>query len=309
MLTAQNIKFSYGEGFTIDQLSFKINQSEIVGLIGQSGSGKSTFLKIMAGLLQSSSGELKLDEEIIQGPDFKLVPGHKSIKLVNQSNSLFPNINIFENIVYELRKFKKEYQDKRVSYLTKKLKINHLTNKLPRELSGGEIQRVMIAKAIADEPKVLLLDEPFANLDGINKRNAMLLLQKIVIQENIACVLVTHDIQDAFGMADRLIIMKDGKIVQEGSSENIYFKPKNKYVANLTGETFAVNFEDRKFNIRPENFILSDNGKYSAVVEKSIFRGAFFEILFYYENQLLYLRSQKSLIENSNFKFDINISV
>lgn len=309
MLTAQKINFSYGDGFTIDELNFKINQSEIIGLIGQSGSGKSTFLKILAGLIQTSSGEIKLEDEIVKGPDFKLVPGHKSIKLVNQSNSLFPNIDIFENIAYELRKFKKDYQEKRVGYLTKKLKINHLTNKLPRELSGGEIQRVMIAKAIADEPKVLLLDEPFANLDGINKRNAMFLLQKIVIQEKIACVLVTHDIQDAFGMADNLIIMKDGKIIQEGNSENIYFKPKNKYVANLTGETFLINIEEKKINIRPENFNLNDAGKYSAIVEKSIFRGAYFEILFYFENQLLYLRSQKPLVENSNFNFDINLHI
>jgi ABC-type Fe3+/spermidine/putrescine transport system ATPase subunit len=307
MLEAKNLHFSYASLFNLTDLNLTVKAGEIIGFIGQSGSGKSTFLRLLAGLLNSNSGEINLKGIRVLGPSHKLVPGHPKIKLMTQSNTLFPNISIFENIAYELRTFSKEYQTQRVAFLTKHFKVNDLLEKFPRELSGGEIQRVMLAKALADEPEVLLLDEPFANIDSINKRKAILFLQKIIKKEKIACIWVTHDLSDAFGYTDEIVIMKAGKIIDRSSPENLYFKPRNKYIASLTGDYFVLEINQKKQIIRPEQIVVSEKGEYSATVEKSVFKGGYYEVLFIFNEQLLYFKSSVQLSSGAEFKFSIHL--
>jgi len=199
MIEAKKVSFNYESSFSLKNISLKVEIGNILGIIGQSGSGKTTLLKLLAGLKEPALGSIFLNGQPLDPPSKKLVAGHKQIKMVTQQNTLFPNISIAENVVYELRYFEKKYQNQRVNKLAKDLNIAHLLSKYPRELSGGEIQRVMLAKAIADEPLLLLLDEPFANLDSILKRKVMTNLQTVLRNENIACVFVTHEISDAFG--------------------------------------------------------------------------------------------------------------
>jgi ABC-type Fe3+/spermidine/putrescine transport system ATPase subunit len=307
MLEAKNLNFSYANVFNLSDLNLSVKAGEILGFIGQSGSGKSTFLKLLAGLLNVNSGEISLKGIPVLGPSHKLVPGHPKIKLMTQSNTLFPNISIFENIAYELRTFSKAYQTLRVNFLTKHFKINDLLEKYPRELSGGEIQRVMLAKALADEPEVLLLDEPFANIDSINKRKAILFLQKIIKKEKIACIWVTHDLSDAFGYTDEIVIMRAGKIIDKSTPEKLYFKPRNKYIASLTGDYFVLETEQKKKIIRPEQIIVSDNGEFNSIVEKSVFKGGHYEVLFTWNEQLLFFKSPISYFEGAVFTFSIHL--
>jgi ABC-type Fe3+/spermidine/putrescine transport system ATPase subunit len=306
MLEAKALFFSYADVFSLSDINIAVKPAEIIGIIGQSGSGKSTLLRLLAGLLNKNSGDILLKNEYILGPSHKLVPGHSKIKLMTQSNTLFPNVNIFENIAYELRTFSKEYQVQRVSYLTKHFKVFDLLQKYPRELSGGEIQRVMLAKALADEPQVLLLDEPFANIDSINKRKAVLFLQKIIRKEKIACIWVTHDLADAFGYTDSVIVMRSGKIIEKTEPEKLYFKPRSKYIAALTGDYFSLEKNGKFVTIRPEQIEVSKNGDHSAIVEKSIFKGGYYEVLFFLNEQLLFFKSSKSFNSGEEIHFSIN---
>ena len=294
MIEAKKINFSYSKNFALKNINLRVKNGEILGLIGESGSGKSTLLKILAGLLSQDSGQILFENEEILKASEKLVPGHKEIKTVTQNNTLFPNISIAENIKYELRYYQKSYQEEKLKSLADLVKIKHLLSKYPRELSGGEIQRVLIAKAISDEPKVLLLDEPFSNLDSIIKKKILFELKDIISKQNIACVFVTHEITDALGLVNSLVILKNGKIVQKGSSEEIYFSPKSEYVGLLTSEGFIINDivlleklqinEASKILLRPEHIFFKNTGKIAATVKYSIFKGSHFEIWFSIEN-------------------------
>ena len=311
MIEAKKIFFSYQNSFSLKNISLKVQKGQILGIIGQSGSGKSTLLKLLGGHLDLQNGEIYIENSLLVPPSKKLISGDVRIKTVTQQNTLFPNISIEENIAYELRLFKKDFQKKRVEKLTKLLNIFHLKSKYPRELSGGEIQRVMIAKAIADEPKVLLLDEPFSNLDSIIKKKVLFELKKVVLEEQISCVFVTHEIGDAFGLVDELLILKNGKSIQKGTSEYIYFYPKNKYVTLLVGDVFFntihFNFQNLKDNwfIRPENIVLNENGEYIGKVVRNVFKGSYYEVFFEFEGNLFYLRNSQTIADNMEFRFSL----
>lgn len=305
MLVAQNISHNYPEHFSLKEISLQLKAGEIVAVIGQSGSGKTTLLHLVAGLKDPGNGDLCLDGEKLLNPAKKLIPGYEKIKLVKQQNTLFPNIRIHENIAYELKYYTKEYQEKRIKKLSKQLNISKLLEKFPRELSGGELQRVMIAAALADEPKVLLLDEPMANLDRIHKKTIMLELLRLTKSEGIACMMVTHDIFDAFGMAGRLLILKNGQKVQEGNSEEIYFKPKNRYVAELFGEVNLLVENGIKLHFRPEDVKLLKGGKLQGIVKEVLFQGSFYELHIQTGNQCIICHNNHKIKVGEKVNFEI----
>ena len=305
MIEARKVNFEYSDVFSLKNINLKVEKGTILGIIGQSGSGKTTLLKMLAGLKDPSSGAIYLNKIPLEPPSKKLIAGHKQIKMVTQQNTLFPNISIAENIAYELRYFEKKYQSQRVNKLSKDLNISHLLTKFPRELSGGEIQRVMLAKAIADEPLVLLLDEPFANLDPIIKKKVLINLQSVLRKESIACIFVTHDIHDAFGLVDELFILKNGRMVQKGSSEVIYNSPKNKYVALLTGDGFMINIAGKESFVRAENIEIDAEGEYEATVTNNIFKGAFYEIIIDFQAISIYCLSKKPFVIGQTLKFNL----
>jgi ABC-type Fe3+/spermidine/putrescine transport system ATPase subunit len=313
MIKAKKVFFSYQNTFSLKNISLNVKEGQILGVIGQSGSGKSTLLKILGGFLDLESGEVLFENMPLIPPSKKLIAGNEKIKTVTQANTLFPNVSIFENIAYELRYFKSNYQTKRIKSLSKILNIGHLLEKLPRELSGGELQRVMIAKAIADEPKVLLLDEPFSNLDNIIKKKILIELKRVLKIEQIACVFVTHEISDAFGLVDELIILKNGRVIQKGTSENLYFQPKNVYVGLLTGDGFLLNnlnlvekkYEKIPYFLRPENFVIDQSSKIIANVTHSIFKGSYFEIHVELNDESFYLKNHNAIVIGSKINLKL----
>ena len=230
MLRLQNITKTYQEKAVVDSVSLEVNAGEIVVIVVESGSGKTTLLNIISGNTRPDSGTLQLDNQDIDLYFNRLIKDFPTIKLVPQDYRLKPDYTVSENIDLALTKFKNEYRTKRVQELVELCGISEIKDKKPREISGGEKQRTAIARAIADEPLVLLLDEPFSNLDSINRTQLRSKVIEIINQEGIGCILVTHDLLDAFLVANRIGIMQKGKLLLVDSPQNIFQQTKNQYV-------------------------------------------------------------------------------
>ena len=230
MLKIQNITKTYQEKVVVNSVSLEVNAGEIVVIVGESGSGKTTLLNIISGNTKPDSGSLHLDNQDVDLYFNRLIKDFPTIKLVPQDYRLKPDYTVAENIDLALTKFKNEYRVKRVQDLVKLCGISEIKDKKPREISGGEKQRTAIARAIADEPLMLLLDEPFSNLDSINRTQLRSKIIEIIKQEGIGCILVTHDLLDAFLVADRIGIMLKGNLLLVDSPQNVFQQTKNQYV-------------------------------------------------------------------------------
>jgi ABC-type sugar transport system ATPase subunit len=214
VIEVKNLKAVYTDKTILENINFSIKKGEILAIVGESGVGKSTLLSLMAGLMEPENGLIYFDNQLLEGPKGKLIAGHHDIKLVAQDYRLNPNFSVLENITYSLRTYTKEFQKTRGEELLALFGLVDLQNKLPKQISGGEKQRTAIAKAIADVPKVLLLDEPFSNLDNINKRKLKNSLLQLIKNESIACLFVTHDLLDAREFADKIGFLKNGILLE-----------------------------------------------------------------------------------------------
>ena len=296
LLTIQNLHKSFKAKKAVNNISLSIEKGEVLAILGESGSGKTTLLHLIAALYEPDSGMLTLDNERITPPSEKLIAGHPAIKLVRQDYGLFPNMSIRENIAYELRYYEENYRNKRIDKLLKISGLIKVQTNLPRQVSGGEQQRAVIVKAIAEQPKLLLLDEPFSHLDALNKRKLKNEILHIIKDEGVTCVFVTHDVADAYGMADRLAIMQKGKILQIGKPEEVYQHPTNQYVAEITGDVQSDEYrvkssELSKYNtlnalnstlithLRPQQIRVSNTSDIKAIVESIKFLGAYYEVI------------------------------
>ncbi len=292
LLTIKDLYKSFGDKKVIQKISFELQKGEILGILGESGSGKTTLLHLIAALQEPDSGTLLLNGKGITPPSEKLIAGHPEIKLVRQDYGLFPNISIRENIAYELRFYEEKYRNRRIDKLLKISNLQKIQNQLPRQVSGGEQQRAVIIKAIAEEPKLLLLDEPFSHLDSRNKRKLKEAILQIIREEKVACIFVTHEVSDAFGMADRLVVMQKGKFLQAGTPQQVYEKPANQYIAEMTGE---VNVIDNQF-VRPEKIKLNPSpiGR-KVLIQSCKFMGQYFEIKALMNEQIVTFYHSESL--------------
>lgn len=285
LLKIQNLSKSFDDKKAVNNISFALEKGEILAILGESGSGKTTLLHLIGALKEPDAGILLLEDKRITPPSQKLIAGHPDIKLVRQDYGLFPNITIRENIAYELRYYEETYRNKRVDKLLKLSGLDKVQTHLPREVSGGEQQRAVIAKAIAEQPKLLLLDEPFSHLDAVNKRRLKTEILRLIKAEEVSCIFVTHDVSDAYGMADRLAIMRKGKIMQLDSPQQVYLNPANRYVAEITGEVNIVNEEwlgkvnSKNVFIRPEQIRLAPASALKATVLSLKFLGSYYEII------------------------------
>ncbi|MGL5693298.1 MAG: ABC transporter ATP-binding protein [Peptostreptococcaceae bacterium] len=242
-----NLTKKFDDREVLKNINLDINKGEIISLLGPSGCGKSTILKIIAGILDMDNGDIFLEDNSVKNTP----TGKRDVAIVFQEYLLFPHMNVFENIEFglKMKKVKREIRDKKVKELIKLVKLIGYEDKYPSELSGGQQQRVAIARTLAINPKVLLLDEPFSNLD-INLRNQMrefvLELQKKL---KITTILVTHDKEEALMMSDKIAVMLNGEIKQYDTPKKLYKNPNTKEVANIFGERNFIrgNIEDNVF--------------------------------------------------------------
>ena len=240
MIEFREIQKKYGQEEVIKEHSFKIEDGELFVLVGQSGSGKTTTLKMINRLVEADSGSIFID-----GKDITSIPLRKlrlDIDYVLQSIALFPNLTVRENIelIPEMKKWQAAKRHKESDELLEKVGLEALKYKdrYPRELSGGEQQRVGILRAIIAQPKILLMDEPFSALDPISRKSLQLLTKSLHKEFNMTIVFVTHDMSEALDIADRICVMKEGEILQIASPKDIRENPANEYVKSL--------FEDNK---------------------------------------------------------------
>lgn len=229
----------FGALEAVSKVSLAINAGEIISLVGESGSGKTTLLRMMACLIEPELGMIQLQGKNLRFFSQYLVKGHPEIKLVAQDFQLFPNISLRENIAYALRNAEHCYQQKRTDGLLSLCGLMAIQHRLPKEVSGGEKQRAAIAKALADEPLLLLLDEPFSQLDTLNKQKLKDLLLQLNASEQTTILFVTHDLLDAFTLAHRVGVMQHGELVQMGTPQQILQNPKTTYVQHLVNSLYT----------------------------------------------------------------------
>lgn len=226
-------KTRFGSVKALDNVSFKVNKGEYFTVVGPSGSGKSTILKIIAGLMTPDIGKVYIDGEDVT---FK-PPKERNIGMLFQSYALYPHMTVYENIAFPLKikKITREEIDYKVKAVAEMLRIDNLLHKKPAEISGGEAQRVALARALIKEPKVLLLDEPLSNIDILLRSQIRAELKALQRRLNITVIHVTHDQVEAFSLGDRVMILKAGMVMQIGAFQEIYFRPKNIFVATFIG--------------------------------------------------------------------------
>lgn len=224
-------------------VSLQVATGEIMAIVGASGSGKTTLLKLIAGLEEPDAGTILFNGKPLTPPSQQLISGHPQIKLVFQDFRLFPNISVRENMAYELRKYIQAQQTARTAELIELCNLQSVQHKLPRQLSGGELQRAAIARALASQPTLLLLDEPFSNLDAFFRRNLRSELSAIIRQTGITAIVVTHDAQEALTLADTIAVLQAGRLVQTGTPMEVYEQPVSAYVANLFGYANIVQWK------------------------------------------------------------------
>lgn len=233
-LELKEIKKSFTEGEAVlDNISLEISKGEFITLLGSSGCGKTTTLRIIAGLEQPDAGSVWLDGREVTG----LEPNQRDVNTVFQNYALFPHMNVAENIGYglKLKKVPKSEIRKKVSQMLELVQLEGYEKRKPSELSGGQKQRVAIARALVNNPEVLLLDEPLGALDLQLRRAMQIELKHLQKKLGITFIYITHDQEEAINMSDRIAVMKDGRIEQIGTPDEIYNHPKTSYVATFVG--------------------------------------------------------------------------
>src|SRR5690554_5019763 len=236
LLEVNNLSCGYGGDSVVKDVSFALSHGDIGCLLGPSGCGKSTILRALAGFLPISQGEIRLQSQAISLPGRALQPEKRKIGMVFQDYALFPHLTIAENVGFGLQKFSKAERLQKVTKLLNLVRLQALANNYPHELSGGQQQRVALARALAPEPTLILLDEPFSNLDADLRRRLSLDVRDILKDLGISALLVTHDQQEAFAMCDQIAVLKDGRVQQWDVPYNLYHEPANRFVAGFIGQ-------------------------------------------------------------------------
>ena len=224
----------------INDISFDIKRGEIIAIIGESGSGKSTLLKSIFGLLKTDDGEVLFNGKRVLGPHEQLIPGHKEMKMVTQDFSLNIYAKVYDNIASQLSNTNVKSKQEKTVEIMEHLRIAHLRDKKIIELSGGEQQRVAIAKAMVTDTKLLLLDEPFSQVDALLKNQLRADIKRIAAETGVTVVLVSHDPADGLFLADELLLIKNGKLIQKGKPVDVYSHPEHVYTAQLLGNAVVL---------------------------------------------------------------------
>lgn len=291
-LILQNISKTFGTITALNDVSFTVKDNEFFVLLGPTGAGKSTTLRVICGLEKPDNGHIILDGVVCDD----LTPSDRDVAIVFQQYSLYPNLTVYENMAFPLkapsRKQPKEEIRKKIEYAAEKLRITHLLNRKTVQLSGGEMQRVSIGRAIVRRPRVFLMDEPLSNLDAKLREALRAELKHLQKEEGVTTLYVTHDQIEALTMADRIGVLNRGKLVQVGTPEDIYDRPASTYVAKLVGSPrinlLSGKMSNRKLSltelgidididgiltndqlevgIRPENVMITPFGKHKGEV-------------------------------------------
>jgi len=230
MLTVRSVSKKIKNHWAVNNISLQLQPLEKLAIAGETGSGKTSLLKMIAGLLQPDEGDVLLNGEKVPGPDEKLIPGHPAIAYLSQHFELLNNY-----CVYEVLEMINQLPEEKANLIYSLCDIKDLLQRRTDQLSGGEKQRIALARQLSKAPKLLLLDEPFSNLDAHHKQQLKAVIENVTAELQMSCILVSHDAQDVLPWADRLLIMYQGQIVQQGTPQQVYEQPANAYCGGLLG--------------------------------------------------------------------------
>lgn len=275
-------------------ISFGVDKGKITAIIGESGSGKSTLLKLIYGLLNPDSGEIRFDGWKVPGPDDKLIPGHKAMRLVSQNfEDLNTYANVWDNVASRLSNTNLEEKQHRTEVALNSLGILRLAKQRVVDLSGGERQRVAIARALVTGPEVLLMDEPFNQVDASFRDHLQQDVRKIVDEIGLTIIMVSHDPAEVLAMSDALLILRDGKLMAAGSPLEIYNNPPNAYAATLLAKSNVLSgkeassllegIKEEQIVIHPEWLSIADDPLGKFEISAILFKGFYEEILLQYQ--------------------------
>jgi len=221
----------------VNDLTFEVEEGEILALLGPSGCGKTTILRLIAGLERPDRGEVMLKGKQIAGPGKHVPPERRGVGIVFQNYALFPHLNVEDNITFGLRSLPVAERKDRCRRATDLLSLTGYEKRRPQQLSGGQQQRVALARTLATSPDVILLDEPFSNLDALLRQTTRQEIRDILKRTGITAILVTHDQEEALSIADRVAVIWNGQIEQVGTPEHVYYEPRTLFVAQFLGRT------------------------------------------------------------------------
>lgn len=235
-LKVVNLSYSLESRSILKELNFEVPTASIACILGANGSGKSTLLRLLAGLLDPDEGTVWFEEDRIWGPAYRLLPGHPKVALVRQDSRLFPMHTVRQNLLYVLRAYEVDYQNQKIEELSGLLGLVPYLDRVTKYLSGGEQQRVAIAASLASDPDIMLMDEPFSQTDVYLKEELKLYLVQVVKQLGVGILFVTHDPFEALALSEEIMVLHDGQIVEKGNAKQLYYRPRHKVTAILTGE-------------------------------------------------------------------------
>ena len=299
MLSIKNISFSYNQIPTLKNISFNIENGKNIAIIGESGCGKSTLLKLIYGLYDLNQGEILFEQKPIFGPKYNLIPGMDYIKYLAQDFGLMPFTTVAENIGKFLSNVDLNKKKIRIDELLEIVEMSEFSNTKVQFLSGGQQQRVALAMVIANKPKVLLLDEPFSQIDSFRKNNLRRNLFHYLKRNSIICIIATHDCNDALSFSNETIVLRNGEIVAKNNPKTLFENPQNKYIGALFGEINEIEIDGKVRLIYSHQLKIIENSNLKVIIKNNYFRGTYYLVEAFWNDKTLFFESKVALSLNS----------
>ena len=297
MLQVKNIAFAYQEKLVLNGISFSLKEGLNLAIIGESGCGKSTLLKLIYGLYDLEVGQISWNDVKVSGPKFNLIPGMNFMKYLAQDFDLMPFITAGENVGKFLSNFYPEQKKERIAELLTIVEMSEFVDVKTSFLSGGQMQRIAIARVLALEPKILLLDEPFSHIDNFRKNSLRRELFAYLKEKKITCLVATHDSTDVLSYADKVLVLKNGKVLKNSSPDKIYNTPTDKYIASLFGDVNEIIIDGKTILAYSHQLKVVSKSDLKVEVTASYFKGSHYLIEAQYEKGIIYF-DYKTKLEN-----------
>jgi ABC-type Fe3+/spermidine/putrescine transport system ATPase subunit len=292
--------FSYQEKIILQNLTFTLNEGQQLAIIGESGCGKSTLLKLIYGLYDCDEGSLSWKSEPILGPKFHLVPGMPFMKYLAQDFDLMPFITVGENVGKFLSNFYPKEKQDRIDELLNLVEMSEFKHIKAKFLSGGQMQRVALARVLAQEPEVLLLDEPFSHIDNFRKNKLRRKIFQYLKDKQITTLIASHDINDVLSFSDVVIVLKDTTVLEKATPLELYNHPKYPYTAALFGEVNEIEIHGKMQLIYPNQLQIVEKSDIQVEVISSYFKGKYYLIEATWNNQIVFFESENNFEEKSS---------